>query len=134
VFELVKEQVMKTSRKIQKMQFPEMHSYIGKQHLENHVVSTWAIGQRDESIGVEESRKLELAENNAPKTTLADVGRTIQGSRGPAVVNGATRAEKVGTGLQVAGSIAGMAGAGRVGGYLGTAGTAIKFAGSLRRR
>lgn len=129
VFELVKDQVMKTSRKIQKMQFPEMHFYIGKKHLENHVVSTWAIGQRDESIGVEESRKLELAENNAPKTTLADVGRTIQGSRG-----GATPAENVGTGLQVGGSIAGRFGASRVGGILGTAGTAIKFAGSLRRR
>mgnify|MGYP006280050629 FL=1 len=134
VFELVRDQVMKTSRKIQRMQVPELHSYIGAQHRERHVVSNWSIGQRDESIGVEEGRKLELAENNAPKPTLADVGRTIQGSRGPAVVNGATRAEKVGTGLQVAGSIAGMAGAGRVGGYLGTAGTAIKFAGSLRRR
>lgn len=133
VFDSMKDQVLRSSRKLKVSQVPELVRYIGNQHTENHVVSNWAIGQRDHSIAGEESRKLEDAESRAPERSLADAGRNLGGYRGQ-VVSGATRAEKVGTGLQVAGSIAGMAGAGRVGGYLGTAGTAIKAVGAIRRR
>ena len=98
--------------------------------------SNWVaeqIGYEDNQKALTEAKQLENVESNASKRTIADAGRSMQGSRAAVATSAATKAEKVGAGLQTAGTIASMAGAGRVGGYLGMAGTIVRGAGAIRR-
>ena len=93
----------------------------------------WQIGYKDNQKALAEAKQLENVESNASKRTITDAGRSMQGSRAAVATSAATKAEKVGAGLQTAGTIASMAGAGRVGGYLGMAGTIVRGAGAIRR-
>ncbi len=99
--------------------------------------SNWVaeqIGYEDNQKALAEAKQLENVESNAIKRTIADAGRSMQGSRAAVATSAATKVEKVGAVLQTAGTIASMAGAGRVGGYLGIAGSALKSAGVMRQR
>ena len=99
--------------------------------------SNWVaeqIGYEDNQKALAEAKQLENVESNASKRTIADAGRSMQRSRAPVTTSAATKAERVGAGLQTAGTIASMAGAGRVGGYLVMAGSAIRSVGAIRPR
>ena len=99
--------------------------------------SNWVaeqIGYEDNQKALAEAKQLENVESNASKRTITDAGRSMQGSRAAVATSAATKVEKVGAVLQTAGTIASMAGAGRVGGYLGIAGSALQSAGVMRQR
>jgi hypothetical protein len=92
------------------------------------------IGYEDNQKALAEAKQLENVESNASKRIIADAGRSMQRSRAPVTTSAATKAERVGAGLQTAGTIASMAGAGRVGGYLVMARSAIRSVGAIRQR
>ena len=99
--------------------------------------SNWVaeqIGYEDNQKALAKAKQLENVESNSSKRTIADAGRRMQGSRAAVATSAATKVEKVGAGLQTAGTIASMAGAGRVGGYLGMAGSALRSAGEMLLR
>ena len=99
--------------------------------------SNWVaeqIGYEDNQKALAEAKQLENVESNASKRMIADASRSMQGSRAAVATSAATKVEKVGAVLQTAGTIASMAGAGRVGGYLVMAGSAIRSVSAIRPR
>jgi hypothetical protein len=130
VLEKTKKETIKNARILGKGQRPEIETFTAKSAT---FELDWQIGYEDNQKALAEAKQLENVESNASKRTIADAGRSMQGSRAAVATSAATKAEKVGAGLQTAGTIASMAGAGRVGGYLGMAGTIVRGAGAIRR-
>jgi hypothetical protein len=120
VFEKTKKQTIKKARKFKNGQRPEIEMYTANSKT---FELDWPIGYEDKQTAMVETKQFETT-------------RTNPGQRKDTAVatSAATKAEKVGAGLQTAGTIASMAGAGRVGGYLGMAGTIVRGAGAIRRR
>jgi hypothetical protein len=130
VLEKTKNETIKNARILGQGQRPEIEIFTAKSA---NFELDWQIGYKDNQKALAEAKQLENVESNASKRTIADAGRSMQGSRAAVATSAATKAEKVGAGLQTAGTIASMAGAGRVGGYLGMAGTIVRGAGAIRR-
>jgi|GEM_PF-2973726 len=130
VLEKTKNETIKNARILGQGQRPEIEIFTAKSA---NFELDWQIGYKDNQKALAEAKQLENVESNASKRTIADAGRSMQGSRPAVATSAATKAEKVGAGLQTVGTITSMAGAGRVGGYIGMAGTIVRGAGAIRR-